>query len=345
MEKNLPKIIKNKTFSTAAVFLLIGIFLGFVFTTSPKSPIKVVQSCNTTGSDTSTEVHAGAYKLINPLYECNNRESYGVKEFSDLENILNNTIDKITSKNSVTRVSVYFRDLNNGPWFGINEKDDFAPSSLLKLPVMMAYFKNAQDDPSILTKLIKYNADPKGLIAQNFKPNISLEKGKSYTVEYLIERMIEGSDNVALGLLEDNIAGADVDKVTQDLGIPTATINTPNDFMNVRNYSGLFRVLFNSSYLNRNYSEKALEILSKSEFQDGLVKEIPSNIVVSHKFGERNQAGGLHQLHDCGIVYYPKRPYLICIMTKGQDFSDLVSTIDQISKKVYSEVSTRYPVK
>jgi len=329
----LKKTLKNKFFHLFLGSLVLGVLIG-VLGTNYYSSLQPL--------DTSLEFHAGGYKLINPLYECNNQGTYGVKEFSDLENSLNDYINKIASKNSVTAVSVYFRDLNNGPWFGINEKADFAPSSLLKLPVMMAYFNKAQSDPAILAKKIKYEKEPEGLIPQNFKPLQPLEKGKEYTVEQLIEKMIVGSDNVALGLLEDNIDGKDIDRVTLDLGIPTATDKTPENFMNVKDYSALFRVLFNASYLDRVYSEKALDILSRAEFKKGIVDSIPGSITVAHKFGERYFPGGTNQLHDCGIVYYPKHPYLLCVMTKGQDFNNLATTIEQISAKIYSELVKRY---
>jgi beta-lactamase class A len=42
------------------------------------------------------------------------------------------------------RVSVFYRDLNNKQWFGVNENDRFAPGSLLKLPLAIAYFKSSE---------------------------------------------------------------------------------------------------------------------------------------------------------------------------------------------------------
>jgi beta-lactamase class A len=154
--------------------------------------------------------------------------------------------------------------------------------------------------------------------------------------------MIVGSDNVALRLLEDNIDNQKIDQVTLDLGITTATVATPTDFMDVAEYSTLFRVLYYSTYLNKDYSEKALELLSKAEFKQGLVDSLPKNITVAHKFGEREVGDGTHQLHDCGIVYYPNSPYLLCVMTKGPSFDDLAKTIQQISDKIYTEAVRMY---
>jgi beta-lactamase class A len=153
--------------------------------------------------------------------------------------------------------------------------------------------------------------------------------------------MIAASDNVSLGLLLQNIDPAQIDKVTLDLGITTATDSTPDNFMDVAEYSTLFRVLYYSTYLDKDYSEKALEILSKSEFTNGIVASVPSGVAVAHKFGERQLPDGTNQLHDCGIVY-AKRPYLICIMTKGPNFNDLETTIQQISGKVYAEFTKNY---
>ena len=84
------------------------------------------------------------------------------------------------------------------------------------------------------------------------------------------------------------------------------------------------------------------KLLSKAEFNEGLVAGVPQNITVAHKFGERNFNNQTFQLHDCGVIY-AKRPYLLCIMTKGPDFKDLSSAIKQISSKVYTEFTSKYP--
>jgi beta-lactamase class A len=296
-------------------------------------------------TDLSSEFHAGSssgYQLINPLYECNTNTSYVTKELAQLKSSINTYINQLTANNSVTDVAVYYRNLNSGPWFGINEHMDFAPSSLLKVPVMMAYYKLAESNPAILNQKIKYGVQPEGVLPENFPPAHPLVLGQTYTVEELIEAMIIGSDNVALGLLEDNIDNQRIDQVTLDLGITTATAATPTDFMDVSEYSTLFRVLYYATYLNKDYSEKALQILSQSEFKQGLVDTLPKNIVLAHKFGEREMGNGIHQLHDCGIVYYPNNPYLLCIMTRGPDFNDLATTIQQVSDKIYQSVSNKY---
>jgi beta-lactamase class A len=110
--------------------------------------------------------------------------------------------------------------------------------------------------------------------------------------------------------------------------------------VSVHGYSGLFRILYNASYLNRNMSEKALQLLSLQDFPQGIVAGVPKGTVVAAKFGEK--ARGVdekyHQLHEFGIVYHPKHAYILGIMTRGNDFEALSGVIRQISKLVYTEI-------
>ena len=84
-------------------------------------------------------------------------------------------------------------------------------------------------------------------------------------------------------------------------------------------------------------SEKALEYLSKSDFKYGLVASLPANIVVAHKFGFWAE-NGVRLLHDCGIVYYPNNPYLLCVMTSAPDKEGYDPTISELSRFIYQEV-------
>lgn len=333
----IEKIFKNQNSYLLLLFLFIGLLLGLLV-----SNYYFGKYYTELGSD--SEFHAGGYKFINPLYECVSEENFKVREFRNLENDLIDFINESKAEGVISHASIYFRDLNNGPWFGINEKDNFSPSSLLKLPVMIAYYREAEENPSLLLTKIKYDSVPQGLLPQNFETEIPLQIGKEYTVKELIERMIVGSDNAAYLVLVNNIDESDIDKVTLDLGIPTVTEDTPNDFMNVKDYATLFRVLFNASYINKKYSEEALALLSKSEFNQGLTASLPKNALVAHKFGERDFVNGTKQLHDCGIVYYPKHPYLICVMTRGANFNNLSLNIQDISDMVFKEVQNRYPL-
>ena len=107
-------------------------------------------------------------------------------------------------------------------------------------------------------------------------------------------------------------------------------------------YARFLRILYNSTYLSRDLSEKALELLSSTDFRSGLVGGIPSDINVAHKFGQYSDGTSTDpiELHDCGIIYFPKNPYLLCIMTRGTtDLSVLETVIKKISSSVYGLVS------
>jgi beta-lactamase class A len=209
---------------------------------------------------------------------------------------------------------------------------------------MMAYLKDAETDPGILDKVLT-NTQTFDPTTVNFEPEITLIPNQKYTIRELISRMIIYSDNLAYNLLNNNMDAQKVIKVYNDLGVDISKGNIdPNgNIVSVKNYSAFFRILFNASYLNQDMSELALNTLSQSKFTQGLIAGLPPNITVAHKFGERQYLDtGQKQLHDCGIVYLPKSPYLICVMTRGQDFNDLTATIKDISASIYRSV-TRQP--
>jgi beta-lactamase class A len=157
-----------------------------------------------------------------------------------------------------------------------------------------------------------------------------------------MERMIIYSDNEAVDLLFATLGATAPDSVFRDLQVVSSKDNLNDNVISVKDYSSFFRILYNASYLNKQYSEKALHLLSKVTYKDGLVAGVPNGITVSHKFGERPGRGQFaFQLHDCGIVYYPNAPYLLCVMTRGNDNKILSSIIAEISTMVYQNTSSQ----
>jgi beta-lactamase class A len=281
------------------------------------------------------------YKYINPLLECENSTISQDRNLTSLKKSIEFIINQEISQNKISFASVYYRDLNNGPWFGINDNEYFSPASLIKVPVMITYFKEAEKDPSILTKKI-INNKIFDYSQQNVTPTQILEQDKEYTIEDLISRMIVYSDNAAYELLLDNIDNIKIFDVYKDLDVDISKAEQdPNgNIITVKDYASFFRILFNASYLNQDMSEKALNLLSKSQYYKGLVAGVPENITIAHKFGERQFLPSKEkQLHDCGIVYLPKKPYLICIMSRSTDFDKAASFIKEVSKTIYNNVS------
>lgn len=70
---------------------------------------------------------------------------------------------------------------------------------------------------------------------------------------------------------------------------------------------------------------------------------VPPGTTVAHKFGIYSIPGTTKtaQLHDCGIIYRPGRPYFLCVMTEGQDADTLAGAIRQISRAVFLAVDTQ----
>ncbi|OGR97688.1 MAG: hypothetical protein A2902_02690 [Elusimicrobia bacterium RIFCSPLOWO2_01_FULL_64_13] len=285
------------------------------------------------------EVRQGGFKFINPLLECEDFDPAGNVFLQNFKYKVQEFVDRKTALKSVIHISVYFRDMNNGPTFGINADEGFVPASLLKVPLMMAYFKVAEEDPDVLDQKILYKGPQKKYdIEQYVSPGQTLKKGRSYSVEDLITRMIVYSDNQAAFLVYRKSL---LDRLFTDLGMVAPGSRKPRGSITVKEYSSFFRILFNSTYLNRYFSERALSQLSKSEFKEGLLGGVPQDIMVAHKFGERVDKDE-KQLHDCGIVYHPRRPYLLCVMTRGDDFEELEGVIRGISALVYQEVDVQY---
>lgn len=317
---------------TALAFLSIGLASGIV----------IAKNVDKNKTDTlSKEVRLDGYTYISPLLECEYNSSVGETEYKPSKNKIASYISEEIQKKTISHASVYYRDLNNGPWFGIEENENFSPASLLKLPVMIAYLKQAEVDRTLLQKKLTYKKIP-APIEQSFTPENPLIDGKEYSIEELVNHMIVYSDNNALFLLEKNTDENKINAITRDLGIETATDSTPEDYMSVKSYASLFRVLYNASYLGKEMSEKALTILGNVAFTKGIVAGLPSAITVAHKFGERELENGVKQLHDCGIVYYPKHPYLLCVMTRGTNYENLSLVISNVSRKIYQDIANRY---
>lgn len=286
---------------------------------------------------TSPTIRSSQYEYVSPLLECNtSRLPSAYKQYDSLKSSLEKTINSSLSKNEAQRISLYFEDLTQGATIGLHEHEQYQPKSLYKVLTLMDFLFLTELDPSILVETLEY--DGTSLFANvNLSDEVRLKAG-SYSYKDILEQMIIQSDNSAsdlltLKLLDHNASG----RIHSILGFE---YDAPVIKISPKEYSRVFKILYNSSYLSERNSNYALDLLTKTNFPYALRAAVPDDIHVAHKFGVRNrEVSPYEQLHDCGIVYYPDHPYLLCIMTEGENQDTLTEIIRELSSQVYTHVN------
>lgn len=334
---------ENKKFlKIGAIILIFG--LGFVISWfSHISPeIRPV---------TSIRENSSGYKFINPFILLKIPDEDTSPQFLALKNQIATYVNKSFTEKNAKNVSVYFRELNSISWISVNGDEKYSPASMLKVASLIAFFRAVEIDPNLIHKEIRIaagslNSDTK---QDYYVPTNPVKMGEIYTAKELLSRVAIDSDNNAANVLSILAGKYLMDKTYTDLGIPLSVISSTEDFISPRLYSRFFRALYNGTYLSHDLSEQTLELLSKANFKNGLVAGVPSNTLVSHKFGERTflikhnsniyPDETIRELHDCGIIYFPNNPYVLCIMTKGTDFSKLETIMKNISSIAWNAVS------
>ena len=320
----------------AAAFAL-GVFAGrslWLFGTGPGG-----------GAADRLETNAEDFAYIRPSITEANPDLRKIRELKPFRYKVDALIQEKIDDEEVTSVSVYFRDLENGNWFGIRADEKFSPENQLKLPVLIAYFKWSEDNPLVLRKKIFYRGVGGPFEPRFLKTPKPLEAGHDYTVNDLLFRMTAYGDNSAYALLLANLPPAYLQRTDKDLYVNYDPAKK-EDSLTLSAYASYFRVLFNASYLSEEMSEKALRYLARSTFRDGMAAGVPHDVNIASKAGERvipvmDSAGTsaeVLQLHEFGIIYHPERPFLLGITAQGDDFHELARAIRDITRLAYKEL-------
>jgi beta-lactamase class A len=315
------------------VLLACGAFASGKYILSGKKSPEPTSTVNVPNCPASMEqIRLKDYELTHPLILTDiSEESAALR---GIHNKIESYVNTARTEQRADEISVYFRKLDNGAWFSINPNQTYNPASMIKIAYLITYMKMAESNPGILNKKIFYKKRFSQTINQNIK-DFKLKEGVNYTIEGLLTAMIVHSDNDATLLLSENMNVNIFNGIFKDLDIPVPNPVTEY-FISVNDFCKFFRVLYSSTYTRPEYSEYALKMMTHSSYNDGLRKGIDADVKIAHKFGER-VFGNKSQLHEFGIVFYNKTPYLIGVMTKGNSLPQLSTIIADISKIAFDE--------
>lgn len=316
---------KNLYLAIALLFLITTIIFSFLY-------LQKLNEIKNLEKDKSIKT----YNLLNPnvanqeLEEFLTFQKKAIITYSPLKTKLQDIL-----KTKKGKFGVYFEDLTTGSWIGINEKEEYTPASLLKIPTMAAILKMVEEEE------LKMNTQVKILESDiNTKSGTLTEKniGEEKTIKELLEILIIESDNTANHALFRQIPSERYIEARLSMGMPLKSTITNIDGsskITPKQYSNIFRSLYISSYLKKPFSQWTLSVLASTEFNEWIVDGVPKGTIVSHKIGLWPTEGSFH---DCGIIYTEKTDYMLCIMSKNTTYEESTQTMKELSKEIYNYV-------
>lgn len=227
-------------------------------------------------------------------------------------------------------IAYYFEYLPSGTSIGVNSNAEFASASLIKLPVVIAYYHAKERLPQMGDPTVTIEEDD---LDKGFGD--LWKKGAGYKIKLsdAVKLSLVDSDNTAIRIVGKHVPDDDFDAVYEGIDI-NLKMGDAGAIMTAKNYSSVLKSLYFSSLLKKDDSEMILSTLSQTKFHDQLQAGVPQGVTVAHKIGVLGEA----LYSDCGIVYVPKRSYVLCLISKSDD-KTAKERMKKLSKMTYDFVA------
>ena len=272
----------------------------------------------------------GQFPLLDPARAFLSQEDY-LLNIQELRTYLHDLEDQYPDS-----ISVYYEQVNSGANISVNKNLRLFPASLSKLAQAIIVTKKVEEGVLAWDKKLEILQEDLSAASGTLYQRVS--EGSYMSVEGLLKELLVHSDNTAQNVFRRYLTADDYINFQNQTGLQD--LYNEKGFISAKEYTRMLRVLYGSSYLEPENSQKILEYMSQSTFRDYLSQGIPSHVKFAHKYGENTE---YHIFADSGLVYVPGRPYMLTVILKGNDSSLAtrewaVRLMKEISVKAY-EVS------
>jgi beta-lactamase class A len=228
------------------------------------------------------------------------------------------------------RVAVAVQHLETGQRFAHHEHDVFPTASLIKFPVLIELYRQAEERGVDLDTRLTLRAEDKvpgsGILTPHFSP------GATLTLRDAARLMIAFSDNTATNLVLDKIGLASTGETMHKLGCPNTRIHhkvflretTSIDPERSERYGlgsttaaemlTLLGKLHRRELVSRQASEAMLAHLKTCEDKQKFPRDLPDGVEVAFKTGSLDAIRAA-----AGILYTRAGPVALCVLTADNE--------------------------
>lgn len=194
---------------------------------------------------------------------------------------------------------LYVYRLGENRGYGINEDQVYPAASIMKVPIMVAAFKAAEEE------------------------KITLDEA---TLE-LLRAMGKRSDNEAPTAIIQKVGRGYIEEVMSDLGMTKSNLaentTTSNDV------ASIWQKLHTGDYLSDEHRDQLWGFLTDSIFEERIPAGVPEGIRVVHKVGT-----DLDIWADAGIVYAPD-PFIVVVLNDSVNLEQAKDLVPKIVRKIW----------
>jgi len=231
------------------------------------------------------------------------------------------------------------KDLRSGQAIVHRPDKRFPSASMVKVPIMAACYKAAEEGRISLTDDMTLKRTDKAPGSGTLR---AAPPGTSVTVEKLIELMITDSDNTAANMLIDLLGLEYIGVAFKDFGLDQTNLSRKmmdfrsrargiENYTTPRDMAEILEEIYRRTCVSPQASEKCLACLKGQKVNDRIPRYLPRKVLVAHKTGLENKV-----CHDAGIVFTDKGDVLICVLTDGDTGAIIAKRmIARISALVY----------
>jgi beta-lactamase class A len=229
------------------------------------------------------------------------------------------------------QVALALIDLETGIRLGINADSSMHAASMIKVPVMLEIFRQAErqgtqltDSVAVLNEFTSVADRSKYTLksADDSDSTLYRRVGTRTTVRELVRLMITRSSNLAANILIERAGPANVARTLTEAGITGVNVvrgveDGPayqrglNNTITADGFARVLEAIVRCNLTSRESCEEMIDILAAQEFNDMIPAGLPAGTRVAHKTGWITQIR-----HDGGIVFPRGRsPYILVIQT------------------------------
>ena len=304
---------KNKIQKFVIYILLITLVASFFFIFKNKEEAEIVDS---------------NFEMLDPLRKFTSAENY-LTNIESLRSYLQGLGDKYPDS-----ITIYYENINSGANISVNKELRLFPASLSKLVQAIIITKKVEEGSLTFSRELEIL--PTDISSDSGTLYKTLGNTKTMTVENLLKELLVNSDNTAQNVFRRYVDFEDYINFQNVVGLQD--LYNEKGFISSKEYTRILRVLYTSNFLKPENSQKILKYMADSTFKNFLSQGIPEGVPFAHKYGENTEQ---NIFADSGIVYVPKKPYMISVIIKKENSSietqkEVSKLMKEISDKVYS---------